>query len=158
MELVRGAGDGRFLLVHLIVTVITMCETRVGMESLALAPVRDTIGMEVRVMEARLGKRSVSPRQTLAGSQCDPRPAGSSSQVSWLNTHRRSPMTACAIRFRLDGPGPATFLVECDGDLRVYTRGVLGGVVPQSRVLASLAARGRRPGDSARRGRVAAGD
>ena len=53
-------------------------------------------------------------------------------------------MTACAIRFRLDGPGPATFLVECDGELRVYTRGVLGGVVPQSRVLASLAARGVR--------------
>ncbi len=53
-------------------------------------------------------------------------------------------MAACAIRFRLDGPGPATFLVECDGDLRVYTRGVLGGVVPKSRVLASLAARGVR--------------
>lgn len=51
-------------------------------------------------------------------------------------------MTACAIRFRLDGPGPATFLVECEGALRVYTRGALGGVVPQSKVLASLAARG----------------
>lgn len=53
-------------------------------------------------------------------------------------------MTACAIRFRLDGPGPATFLVECEGDLRVYTRGELGSVVPQSKVLASLAARGVR--------------
>lgn len=51
-------------------------------------------------------------------------------------------MTACAIRFRLDGPGPATFLVECDGELRVYARGVLGGAMPRSKVLASLADRG----------------
>lgn len=53
-------------------------------------------------------------------------------------------MTACAIRYRLDGPGPATFLVECDSELRVYARGVLGGSVPRSKVLASLAARGVR--------------
>ena len=51
-------------------------------------------------------------------------------------------MTACAIRYRLDGPGPATFLVECDGELRVYARGVLGGAMPRSKVLASLADRG----------------
>jgi hypothetical protein len=53
-------------------------------------------------------------------------------------------MTACAIRYRLDGPGPATFLVDCDGELRVYARGVLGGVMPASRVLATLADRGCR--------------
>jgi hypothetical protein len=51
-------------------------------------------------------------------------------------------MTPCAIRYRLDGPGPATFLVECNGELRVYAKGALGAVVPQSRVLASLASRG----------------
>ena len=53
-------------------------------------------------------------------------------------------MTACAIRYRLDGPGPATFLVDCDGELSVYARGVLGGVMPASRVLATLADRGCR--------------
>ncbi len=53
-------------------------------------------------------------------------------------------MTACAIRYRLDGPGPATFLVDCDGELRVYARGVLGGVMPASRVLATVADRGCR--------------
>lgn len=53
-------------------------------------------------------------------------------------------MAACAIRYRLDGPGPAAFLVECDGRLRLYTRGVLGGVMPKSRLLAVLAERGCR--------------
>lgn len=53
-------------------------------------------------------------------------------------------MTACAIRYRLDGPGPATFLVDCDGVLRVYTRGELGGVMPAGRVLATVADRGCR--------------
>ncbi|HET7092410.1 MAG TPA: hypothetical protein VFI22_03005 [Thermomicrobiales bacterium] len=53
-------------------------------------------------------------------------------------------MTACTIRFRLDGPGPATFLVECDGRLRLYTRGMLGGAMPRTRLLAVLAERGCR--------------
>jgi hypothetical protein len=53
-------------------------------------------------------------------------------------------MTACAIRYRLDGPGPAAFLVDCDGELRVYARGALGGVMPTSRLLALLAERGCR--------------
>jgi len=53
-------------------------------------------------------------------------------------------MTACAIRFRLDGPGPAAFLVECEGQLRVYTRGTLGGAMPMNRVAALLADRGCR--------------
>ena len=53
-------------------------------------------------------------------------------------------MTACAIRYRLDGPGPAAFLVDCDGELRVYARGVLGGIMPHSRLLALLAERGCR--------------
>ncbi len=51
-------------------------------------------------------------------------------------------MTPCAIRYRLDGPGPATFLVECPGELRVYAKVALGAAVPRSRVLASLASRG----------------
>ncbi len=53
-------------------------------------------------------------------------------------------MTACAIRYRLDGPGPAAFLVECDGELRVYARGALGAVLPSDRLLALLADRGSR--------------
>ena len=53
-------------------------------------------------------------------------------------------MTACAIRYRLDGPGPAAFLVDCEGQLRVYARGVLGGIMPTSRLLALLAERGCR--------------
>ncbi|HEU0114774.1 MAG TPA: hypothetical protein VFQ80_08855 [Thermomicrobiales bacterium] len=53
-------------------------------------------------------------------------------------------MTACTIRYRLDGPGPAAFLVECDGRLRLYTRGMLGGVMPRTRLLAVLAERGCR--------------
>ena len=53
-------------------------------------------------------------------------------------------MTACAIRYRLDGPGPATYLVDCEGQLRVYARGTLGGVMPASRLLAVLADRGCR--------------
>jgi len=52
--------------------------------------------------------------------------------------------TACAIRYRLDGPGPAAFLVDCDGELRVYARGNLGGVMPRGQLLAHLAARGCR--------------
>jgi hypothetical protein len=51
-------------------------------------------------------------------------------------------MTACAIHYRLDGPGPAAFLVDCEGQLRVYARGVLGGVMPRSSLLAVLADRG----------------
>jgi hypothetical protein len=53
-------------------------------------------------------------------------------------------MTACAIRYRLDGPGPAAFLVDCEGELRVYARGVLGGSMPRNRLLALLAERGCR--------------
>lgn len=53
-------------------------------------------------------------------------------------------MTACVIRYRLDGPGPAAFLVDCNGNLRVYARGVLGGVMPPSRLMALLAERGCR--------------
>ncbi len=53
-------------------------------------------------------------------------------------------MTTCAIRYRLDGPGPAAFLIECDGQLRIYTRGVVGGVMAASRLLSVLAERGCR--------------
>lgn len=53
-------------------------------------------------------------------------------------------MTACAIRYRLDGPGPAAFLVDCDGRFHVYARGTVGGALPTPRVLALLADRGCR--------------
>lgn len=53
-------------------------------------------------------------------------------------------MTACAIHFRLDGSGPAALLVDCEGQLRIYTQGVLGGTMPRSRLLAILAERGCR--------------
>lgn len=52
--------------------------------------------------------------------------------------------TACAIRYRLDRPGPAAFLVDCAGELRVYARGELGGALPRSLVQALLAERGSR--------------
>ena len=53
-------------------------------------------------------------------------------------------MPACAIRYRLDGPGPAAFLVDCDGQYHVYARGTLGGALPANRLLALLADRGCR--------------
>lgn len=53
-------------------------------------------------------------------------------------------MPACAIRYRLDGPGPAAFLVDCDGEFHVYARGSLGGAMPTGRLLALLAERGCR--------------
>lgn len=53
-------------------------------------------------------------------------------------------MPACAIRYRLEGPGPAALLVDCDGQLRIYTQGVLGGTMPRGRLLAILAERGCR--------------
>lgn len=53
-------------------------------------------------------------------------------------------MPACAIRYRLEGPGPAALLVDCGGQLRIYTQGVLGGTMPRSRLLAILAERGCR--------------
>ncbi len=53
-------------------------------------------------------------------------------------------MPACAIRYRLEGPGPAALLVDCGGQLRIYTQGVLGGTMPRTRLLAILAERGCR--------------
>lgn len=53
-------------------------------------------------------------------------------------------MTACAIRYRLEGSGPAALLVDCEGQLRIYTQGVLGGTMPRTRLLAILAERGCR--------------
>lgn len=43
-------------------------------------------------------------------------------------------MPACAIRYRLDGPGPATYLVECDGMFHLFTRGALGAALPAYRL------------------------
>ncbi len=53
-------------------------------------------------------------------------------------------MSTCAIRYRLDGPGPAAFIVECDGRHYLYTRGSLGAALPDHSVMAMLGARGYR--------------
>jgi hypothetical protein len=53
-------------------------------------------------------------------------------------------MPACAIRYRLDGSGPATYLVDCEGEYRIYARGALGGAVSQAQLLGLLASRGCR--------------
>ena len=50
-------------------------------------------------------------------------------------------MTACAIRYRLDGAGPAAFLVECEGRFHFYTRGELGAAVATEQVRSLLANR-----------------
>lgn len=53
-------------------------------------------------------------------------------------------MSMCAIRYRLDGPGPAAFIVECDGRNYLYTRGSLGAALPDQSLTAMLAASGYR--------------
>ena len=53
-------------------------------------------------------------------------------------------MSTCAIRYRLDGPGPAAFIVECDGDYHLYTRGSLGAALPAHSLTAMIAASGYR--------------
>ncbi len=47
-------------------------------------------------------------------------------------------MSTCAIRYRFDGPGPASFLVEHGGMLRVYCRGVLSAPLSDGTVRALL--------------------
>jgi hypothetical protein len=53
-------------------------------------------------------------------------------------------VSTCAIRYRLDGPGPAAFIVECDGRYHLYTRGALGAALPDYSLTAMLGARGYR--------------
>lgn len=53
-------------------------------------------------------------------------------------------MSMCAIRYRLDGPGPAAFIVECDGRNYLYTRGSLGAALPDQSLTAMLAVSGYR--------------
>ena len=53
-------------------------------------------------------------------------------------------MTSCAIRYRLDGPGPAAMLVDCGQGLRLVTGERFEGTMPQARLLALLADRGLR--------------
>lgn len=48
-------------------------------------------------------------------------------------------VTRCAIRYRFDGPGPASFIVQCGDELRVYCRGVLSGPISDRQVTAMLA-------------------
>lgn len=53
-------------------------------------------------------------------------------------------MTSCTIRYRLDGPGPAAYLVECGDEYRIYARGVLGGTISATHLLGLVASRGSR--------------
>lgn len=48
-------------------------------------------------------------------------------------------MTSCAIRYRFDGPGPASFIVQCGDELRVYCRGMLSGPISDGQVVGMLA-------------------
>lgn len=52
-------------------------------------------------------------------------------------------MISCAIRYRFDGPGPASFLVEHGGTLRIYRGGVLSAPLSDVQVTAMLTDRGR---------------
>lgn len=51
-------------------------------------------------------------------------------------------MTACEIRYRLEGPGPSALLVDCGHGLQLVTSGVMEGTMPHARLLAILAERG----------------
>lgn len=59
-------------------------------------------------------------------------------------------MSTCAIRYRFDGPGPASFLVEDGGALRVYCRGTLSAPLTEGQVRVML-------GDAKRRWVAATG-
>jgi len=48
-------------------------------------------------------------------------------------------VTTCAIRYRLDGAGPAAYLVECDGRFHFYARGELGASVGPDQLRGLLA-------------------
>ncbi len=50
-------------------------------------------------------------------------------------------MSSCAIRYRLNAPGPSAFIVECNGGMRIYTRGTLGGRLPDGYTMALMGTR-----------------
>jgi hypothetical protein len=50
-------------------------------------------------------------------------------------------MSTCAIRYRLNAPGPSAFIVECNGGMRMYTRGTLGGRLPEGYAMALIGSR-----------------
>jgi len=50
-------------------------------------------------------------------------------------------MSTCAIRYRLNAPGPSAFIVECNGGMRMYTRGTLGGRLPEGYTMALVGSR-----------------
>lgn len=53
-------------------------------------------------------------------------------------------MSTCAIRYRLNAPGPSAFIVECNGGMRMYTRGTLGARMPEGYALGLTASRASR--------------
>lgn len=55
-----------------------------------------------------------------------------------------APVSTCAIRYRFDGPGPASFLVDHGGVLRVYCRGALSAPLSDGQVKAMLSDQKRR--------------
>lgn len=48
-------------------------------------------------------------------------------------------MTSCEIRYRLEGSGPSTLLVNCDGEVRMHTSDRIANHAHRSRLLALLA-------------------
>ena len=53
-------------------------------------------------------------------------------------------MSTCAIRYRLNAPGPSAFIVECNDGMRMYTRGMLGARMPDGYALALTGTRASR--------------
>ena len=51
-------------------------------------------------------------------------------------------MLVCAVRYRLNSPGPLTYLVETGGRFFIYARGRLGPALPAPLVDALVAGRG----------------
>jgi hypothetical protein len=53
-------------------------------------------------------------------------------------------MVAYTIRYRFNGPGPAVLLVECEGMLRMYSRGRISAPLTERDVAALLDGRVQR--------------
>ena len=58
--------------------------------------------------------------------------------VYHLGNEKETPVSICAIRYRFDGPGPASFLVEYAGKPRIYCRGLLSAPLSDGQVKALL--------------------
>jgi hypothetical protein len=64
-----------------------------------------------------------------------------SGQAAGLGSREGHSVTTCAIRYRFDGPGPSSFIVQCGDERRVYCRGMLSGPISDEQVTGMLAGR-----------------